>query len=329
MKKTISLLLLILSSLILACGGGGGGSDGGGSGGIAYTGPTTPAVITNTNAEVIAEGAFSGGTTASGFALSATSEANPPAASPYAGSQSLYSLSKAFSESASKISVTTKARNASERFAPVLTSTDSGTINGGCGGSAKYNLKVNDQTGNFTGSFLFSNYCDAGTTINGSTTVSGTIDLVSQTIITIKYTFNNIQSSDVVLHGTVNVDDSGYPPNSTTTFNMLAKNISTSKVYKYDNYVLSGTEGQTDIAFDMTGTFYDPDYGYVTVSTPVDFVVGMNDDWPSSGEMLCVGANAGQTKLTAVNITTYKVSVDPNGDSTFETEFGPHNWSDL
>jgi hypothetical protein len=337
MKKTFAILIVIFSSLIIACGGSGGGSNGGGDGGgtappadIQYTGLTTPAVITNSNATAISEGAFSGGTAASAFALSATSEENPSAASAaYAGSQSLYGLSRVFSESASKISVNTKAPNASERFAPLATTTESGTINGDCGGSATYSFKVDDQTGAFSGTFVFSNYCDAGTTINGSTTVNGTMDLVDEVIVTINYTFNGMQSSDVVLKGTVGIDDSGYPPNSSTTFNLLVQNTANSKVYKYDNYVLSGTEVDASISFDMTGTYYDPDYGYVAVTTPVDFIVGIDDDWPSSGEMLCVGANASRTKLTALNITTYNVSVDSNGDGIYETVLGPFNWSDL
>lgn len=332
MKKPISVLLLVFSSLILACSSGGGGSNGGGDGGggstLQYTGLTTPAVITDANAEAITQGAFSGGTAASGFALASASEANTSTNPSFSSGQSLYSLSKAFSESASNIIINTKAPNASERFV-LATSTESGTINGDCGGSATYNFTVDDQTGDFTGTFVFANYCDAGTTINGSTDVSGTMNLVDQTITTIDYTFNEIQTSDIVLQGTVGIDDSGYPPDSSTTFNMLAKNTSTSKVYKYDNYVLSSTEGDTSIAFVITGTYYDPDYGSVAVSTPVNFIVGIDDEWPTSGEMLCVGANGGQTKLTALDITTYNISVDSDGDSTFETVLGPYNWSDL
>lgn len=329
MKKPIPVLLLVFSSLILACSSGGGGSNGGGDGSaIQYIGLTTPAVITDANAEAIAQGAFSGGTAASEFALASAGEANASIDPSHSSRQSLYGLSKAFSESTSNIIINTKAPNVSKRFV-LATSTESGTINGDCGGSATYNLTVDDQTGDFTGTFVFANYCDAGTTINGSTDVSGTMNLVDQTITTIEYTFNEIRTSDIVLQGTVGIDDSGYPPNSSTTFNMLAKNTSNSKVYKYDNYVLSATEGDTSITFVMTGTYYDPDYGFVTVSTPVNFIVGIDDEWPTSGEMLCVGANGGQTKLTALGITTYNISVDSNGDSIFETVLGPYNWSDL
>lgn len=328
------ILLIFCFSLIgMGCGGGGGGSSEGGGGGesngsIEYTGLTTPAVITNANAREITEGAFSGGSAAAEFGLASTSESNSPASTSYSDGQSLYSLSRAFSESTSKISINTKTPNASERFALAI-STESGTIDGDCGGSATYNFQVNDQTGEFTGTFVFSNYCDAGTTINGSTTVSGTIDLVEDTITTITYTFDQIEFADVILKGTINIDDSDYPPNSSTTFNMLIENVSNSKVYKFENYLLSSTEDDTSIAFEMTGTYYDPDYGYVTVSTPVDFIVGIDDEWPSSGEMLCVGANGGQTKLTALDNGTYNISVDSNGDSAFETVLGPYNWSDL
>lgn len=333
--KTLQFILVILFFAFssMNCGGGGGGSSegGGGSGSngsIEYTGLATQAVITNANAREITEGAFSGGTAAAEFGLASSSETNSPASTSYSGGQSLYSLSKAFSESASKISINTKTPNASERFALAI-STESGTIDGDCGGSATYNFKVNDQTGEFTGTFVFSNYCDAGTTINGSTTVSGTMDLVEETITTITYTFDQINSADVILKGTINIDDSDYPPNSSTTFNMLIENVSNSKVYKFENYLLSSTEDDTSIAFEMTGTYYDPDYGYVTVSTPVDFIIGIDDEWPSSGEMLCVGANGGQTKLTALDNATYNISVDSNGDSAFETVLGPYNWSDL
>lgn len=329
MKTFIALVLIVLSGLILSCGGGGGGGSDTENQPLEYTGPTTPAVISDANAKAIAEGAFSGGTAASAFALSATSKNSQTRTFQYVVSQNLYSLSRPFSKASFKIVVDAKNPTATEWLAPLATSNESGTIDGDCGGSASYNLGVDDQTGDFTGSFVFSDYCDAGVTINGSATVDGTIDLVEGEIITMNFTFDKIQSADVVLQGEVGVDNSAYPPTSSTIFNMLLQNTATKKVYKYENYVLTGIEGAVYIAFDLTGTFYDPDNGYVTVGTPVDFLVGIDDEWPLSGEMLCTGANGGQAKLTALNVTTYNISVDSNGDGTFETVLGPFFWTDF
>ena len=52
--------LCAVGALALGCGGGGGGG-GGSDGGVAYTGPTTPATVTEANAVDLSETSVSGG----------------------------------------------------------------------------------------------------------------------------------------------------------------------------------------------------------------------------------------------------------------------------
>jgi hypothetical protein len=60
MKKSISILVAVLagSFLLFSCGGGSDGAGGGGGGGFTYTGPTTPAALTQENAQVMTQGAL-------------------------------------------------------------------------------------------------------------------------------------------------------------------------------------------------------------------------------------------------------------------------------
>jgi len=70
--------------------------------------------------------------------------------------------------------------------------TGSGTVMGACGGSAYVTLSVNDATGNFWGNIAYSNYCESGVTISGNAGISGRIDMVTDDVINMTITFDNL-----------------------------------------------------------------------------------------------------------------------------------------
>jgi len=82
--------------------------------------------------------------------------------------------------------------------------------------------------------------------------------------------------------------------------NMLLKDNIADKVYKFENYVMTITEDTKGRYADIevTGRYYDPDYGYVDISTPVPLRIYSGDDRPSSGEVVCTGASGTKAGLT-------------------------------
>jgi hypothetical protein len=57
----------------------------------------------------------------------------------------------------------------------------------------------------------------------------------------------------------------------------------------------------------------------VDVTTPVSVVQRYADDYPSSGTMRFVGASGSALKVDALSATQVRLSVDANGDGTYET----------
>ena len=73
---------------------------------------------------------------------------------------------------------------------PAEIQTDEGTIPGECGGSATYVIRVDDITGDFSGSFTFSDFCEDGVVIDGNASFSGLFDWDTEDFDTAKLTFD-------------------------------------------------------------------------------------------------------------------------------------------
>jgi hypothetical protein len=205
-----------------------------------------------------------------------------------------------------------------------LASTTTEAINGSCGGSATYHLNINDTTGAFDGTFDFSQYCENNIVISGGTDINGTANLATGEITTIAYAFENLTVDAFVFRGNVFVNDAATP--QMITLDVLFKDNSSNKVYWANDYVLSITGiNETDVEIDGTGTYYDPDQGYVIVSTPEPLMVSTGD-WPIHGVLLCVGGNNTKAKLTAISASSYRIEADTNGDDVYDYNSGMLTW---
>jgi hypothetical protein len=209
-----------------------------------------------------------------------------------------------------------------------LQRTESETIAGSCGGTLSYTLTVNDSTGDFVGTFVYSGYCDSGIAITGRVNVDGSINLATGEFNVINFAFDNLASDDVVISGDLSLDQTG--SSNIVTMDFLVADTTSDKVYWINDYRLVFTEidvDETEVV--ITGTFYYPDYGYVNVSTPVPFIFISTDEWPSSGMMLCEGSGNTSAKLTAVDNQFYEIAADTNGDASDDYFSGMQLWADL
>jgi hypothetical protein len=323
----ISLVLFSISGLtvFVGCGSGGGGGGGGGdsSSSISYTGNTAPALVTDANAQELAVEAYLGGEVGTALVpLSVNRNSNTTVEKNISKPIFLPLLLKNAFELAELNSVVVTSTNAAIQ-------TVRETINGSCGGTASYTLQVNDLTGEFNGTFTFSNYCDAGITISGGVTADGEINLTTDEIELLFMTFSNLSSEGITIQGDVSMDATAIP--LVIEIDYLMKNNVSGIVYWTNNYMLLLTEGIDFVEIEVSGgsRFYDFDYGYVDINTADPFIVFDADEYPTSGVLVCVGENNTKARLTSVDNASFRVEADTDGDDNYETDLGVFLWADL
>ncbi|RJQ15321.1 MAG: hypothetical protein C4560_10770 [Nitrospiraceae bacterium] len=218
--------------------------------------------------------------------------------------------------------------------------TDTGTIPGDCPvspGSATWNESYDDITGNFFGTINFNGYCSEGVTISGNTSYSGKVDVDTGEILQLSISYNSLiavsGSDSFTSSGNISFNFGVTP--MTVTLNLLLQDNRTLKICKLENYVMALTEGYYYVDINIvSGLFYNPDYGYVSVSTPTPLRIYDGDNWPSQGILVStgktgIGGDDTKARLTALSATQYKVEADTDGDRAYDDYYsGPLNWDD-
>ena len=309
---------------IIGCGGGGGGGNSVAIGPvpITYAGITSQAPITAANAVDLATESLIGAQTGSVFSLGVGAEM------PSNGLDEalfVYRFPAILHGVAANIDF-------SEKSAVAALVTESDTIIGSCGGSVSYTLSVEDTTGVFSGSFVFTQYCDGGIVISGPVAVDGSVSLITSEIEVIHFNFNNVSSGDITLSGDVATDQTGMPVIITMDFR-VRDNV-TGKVFWVNDYSLSITEtSATEIEVDLTGTYYHHDFGYITIATPVTDPLVIDDTlspWPKDGIIIYEGEGNTSALLTVIDQVSYRVVADTDGDGSRDNyDSGDLLWADL
>jgi hypothetical protein len=304
--KSISMIFAL--GLLSTCGGGGGG---GVVDNVTYTGSTTPAVIVDTNAKTLAEGAITGSTT--GIAFGVVSEEQEVQPNP-----TILDVARILSNSVTQLDISPSASTL-----PGAIVSDSGSDSCLDGGSISFNLSVDDVTGDFSGTFNFINCAEGGTTINGNATVSGSLggaDFV------ISFTFNPITvvsgTESYTMSGTVgtSVLIAAVPPVTVSiSMDVRLRNNNTQMVEWVNNLTISAVDNISFLEMTITGRYYHPEHGYIDIVTNTAFQINVADQWPNVGQMTITGASGSKARLTATSNTEYTLEVDADGDDTYET----------
>ncbi len=316
--RYLCLVGVIALGLMTIVGTGGGDGDGGGaSSEITYTGLTTQATISESNAEDLLIGAYEGGRIGTAVGIDAIQTGE----SAHIGCPCMLKVSRILEGSLRKVDLAS--RSGGTFIGAIYTVED--TVFGDCGGSASYSISVDNQTGDFNGSFNFDSYCDDGVTINGGVSFSGQIDVDTDELLIFTFSFNSLTcstgSDSFTLNGSISWDVTGSP--ATVTMNMYLRDNITNKVYWVQNYTIDATEGAGYVDVDVSGRYYDPDYGYITITTSPPLRIYDNDDYPSEGILVITGntgSEGGHTRarLTALSPTTYQVEADTDGDGLYD-----------
>jgi|GEM_PF-5974582 len=224
--------------------------------------------------------------------------------------------------------------NANLTQSPGDTVSASTTIRGYCPdspGYAEVNIKKAD---NYTASAKFYNYCLFGNTISGSVEVEGTAFYDSGRILSATYTLNNLiihsSSSDYSMTGTIicfypGIYPSGaYYETQQVEFNCVLKDVR--KQYEYRDVFLRLVPYEDnfkiyigDETSNVSGPFFDPQYGYVEISTPSPFTIDYNSIYPASGELVIKGDNNTSAKLILTQGgKNFSIEADTSGDGVYD-----------
>jgi len=315
----VLLSCVIIFGFVSIIGSGGGGDGGSAQSQITYTGLTTQAQITDANAALFAAGAFSAGQTGSAFSGTGAVEKSSDET---ISSFRIFKISQALKDAALQVDPS------SIPGPPFIGASENDTLSGPCGGTVSYTIQYNDATGAFSGTFTFNSYCDTGVTITGRTTVSGTINTGTSTIEDIRFDFTNLSDGSSTLDGYLDIDFIVSPIR--IGFDALFKDGATSKVYWVSNFEMFITIGGSYVDVNLSsGAYYDPDYGYVTITTPTPFRVYDSDFWPSSGVIVVTGTGNTKARLTTIDNTQCRIDADLDGNGTYEWGPNTYNWADL
>lgn len=313
--------------LLFGCGGGGGGGDSA----SLYTGITSPAVVTDNNAEEIALQAYQAGDlSASTVSILGVSESENSAV----GSPKLLTLARMLKESADRMPVlsgTTVPLGSSTSARPLATWDN--TIYDGQGGSMTVHLSINEQTGEFNGTFRFNTmHGDDGGLISGLASVSGSFNLNDGTFAHIRFSFNPITMDDGLqsasIYGTVDLQSDGFSASATMNIFLQDGNtLETVWIRGYTMTIIDGPDNDFDgepdyVDATVSGTIYLPNFGYVVVTTPTPFRHYAGFSLPSSGVLLVTGSGEGSARLVVNSDIPespgYHVEADLDGDSVYE-----------
>jgi hypothetical protein len=321
--KDVGLAILLLLFLT-SCGG----SSGGSSSGISYTGLTTQATVDQNNAEELSTGAYSGGSTGSaiGGTLGVIQTGQPEPE----GYPRVLKVAQVLEGTLDKVDFMSRAYGT---FVGEVY-TESEKIYGACGGSASVTVSIDDQTGYFSGRMNFNKYCDMEITISGGVDLSGKFDLYAEELTEFTMSFDNLTSTSasdsVTLKGDISlVNVTAY--GGTMIMNMTMQDNSTKETFRLVDYKIVVTEQFDSIGIDISGRYYDPNYGYVDISTPTLFRIYEGNENPSKGVLVVtgktgIGGGSTKARLKTISSSTYKVEADTDGDGLYDYDTGVLYW---
>lgn len=287
--------------LVSGCSGGSSSADNPG-----YTGVTTQAVVTSSNAKALSADAYSGGQISASSVGLAKIAADGEAALLAPTARTLTdSITRIFA--ASRTLAKTLAANA----------TIKDTI-AGYGGSMSYTISLDSQSGAFSGTITFNQFQETATSpiITGNITFSGVYDQATSSFSSMNISISSLSASSggksFTLSGSESFSRSG--STETLTLSVVLTNNQTGFTYWARDYALTVTGS----SLTLTGTYYDPIHGYVVISTITPLTVSSADARPTAGQLLFTGASGTRARLTFTG-SGYVVEVDTTGNGSFVT----------
>jgi len=197
---------------------------------------------------------------------------------------------------------------------------------GECGGNFDYTINLDSITGKFSGSLDFNQYCEEGEVLDGPADFSGKADPLSETIERFTLDFDGLsgESPDyptgITLFGTTTWTFTEDELPDRATLDMVVREEATGKTFWLHDYQFDfDLDPVTDSGtVDLTGRYFDPDQGWIDITTPTSLSVEGDVFEPTSGVLLMTGDKGTKVRLTFFSDGTYLLEGDFDGDGNFE-----------
>ena len=303
-------------AMLVSCGGGGGG--GGGSGGtepLQYSGNTSAATITTTNA-----GTLTANVAGSGSGLATTASSLSGGSEPQTGQVDIGRWL------ARNVRATVNRSGTSSVLTSVPIDETQPCLNGG---SVRVFGDVSPN-GLGTVNVVYTN-CRIGTeSLSGQATmrVDG-FDLFTNTVTDSTLTFPRLSvrgSANTDVGGSLRIQTTLAANSERVTENIVALDLNNGRMTKSENLVFVDVYNNIFTPSSYTesvesGRIYDSVLGHVDVmtTTPLSFPV-LTQEHPSSGVILITGASNARLRVTALSSALANLALDLNNDGNFEIQ---------
>ena len=322
-------IIAIYSLVMLFAGCGGGGSGGKSTETIPpaaeekiYTGETHQAALDQSNARTIAEGSFWGGLLTYGttYSISAIFVQQ-------LDTHRVSLLNHLYKSTTNLVQVLTDIpANSLPRASGAITSLPINEV-GPDGGTITGTISVDDETGDFTGTVTFTNYIDGYAVSNGTKNFHGNMDKESLQINYLDIELNDfsvtLNTDTMTISGTISTISADQGSRS-IFFDLYSREENTNQVYWFNNYKMDITDYTDYSEISIKGRFYDPDYGYVDLSTESPVILQNDGDTFSGGVLIITGlqGSAGGNTKARYSVATDYLEMDADGDGSFEWNSG-------
>ncbi|MCJ7500349.1 FG-GAP-like repeat-containing protein [bacterium] len=299
------------------CGGGGGGGESI-TPSIPYSGINTPAFITSENAVTLASGTYFGMTFADqpGDIIFLSAETQPDKVVDQPQINTLL-LARTWEKAAT----TYFELHPTGRVTPLAQINE--RMDGLCDGYADMDGSVDESTGDFSVNVTYQGYTDDCVFyMSGRTNIRGNIDPYDLTFTRMTTTYEalvlTIGGTTITQSGTWFMDYSQYPYRE--TINIVTRDDSTGKTYWMHDYEVytSNVTGTSDQELQIIGRYYDPDIGYVDITTEQALRFRSDESYPYEGVLSLLGENNTGAQFNAISNAAYHVLCDEDGDDDYD-----------
>jgi len=159
--------------------------------------------------------------------------------------------------------------------------------------------------------------------INGVVSSSGFVNPADpDDLYTANQRFRKLTDGAATLSGWISVNAAGSP--IVIVFDALIRDETTGKIYWINDYTLLIVEypdpdpNLSYITVDISGTFYNPDHGFVMLTTEALLEIVEADEHPRSGAIVIEGANGAKIRLTAIDNAFCRVEADTDGNGDYD-----------
>lgn len=283
-------LALVVVAIVGLAGCGGGGNKGAAapaSAALTYTGLSSAATITTTNAQALSNGAVNGttatGAGAGGALLGVQSVGGGAVGAP--------SMEQAMEN---VVTQTVTAQTSGAMFVGAVTAGNT-VIAGPCGGSVTANATASGGGSTVSGTLNFNNYCDTDIVF-----VSGSIGFTA------------------LVNGQSIITSLSITTVATAKLSVLARRLG--MVFKIETLdITANIQNGVVTLSTVTGSFYHPTYGYVTLSTASSLVIPSGSPYPMSGGLLLTDTLGNRALITALDSNHYQLQIDADHNGTYES----------